>query len=58
MHWDHADQPLIEFTAAISRLRREHPTFRRGRFFDGRPCAAGEGDAAARHRLAAARRHR
>ncbi|MBZ4487568.1 glycogen debranching protein GlgX [Microbacterium sp. cx-55] len=35
--WDHVDQPLVEFTAAVARLRREHPTFRRSRFFDGRP---------------------
>ena len=35
--WDHADQPLIEFTGALTRLRREHPTFRRSRFFNGRP---------------------
>ena len=35
LHWDQADQGLIEFTAAIARLRREHPTFRRSRFFDG-----------------------
>ena len=42
--WEAADQPLIEFTAALSRIRREHPTFRRQRFFDGRPVvrAAGE----------------
>jgi len=37
IHWDEADQPLVEFTAAVSRLRREHPTFRRSRFFDGHP---------------------
>ena len=37
VHWDEADVPLIEFTAAVSRLRRVHPTFRRSRFFDGRP---------------------
>jgi glycogen operon protein len=37
VHWDQADDPLVEFTAAVSRLRKEHPTFRRGRFFDGRP---------------------
>jgi isoamylase len=43
VHWDQADQPLIEFTAAISRLRKEHPTFRRGRFFDGRPAQREEG---------------
>ncbi len=35
--WEHIDQPLIEFTAALARLRREHPTFRRSRFFNGRP---------------------
>jgi len=37
IHWDEADEPLIEFTAAVSRLRRAHPTFRRSRFFDGHP---------------------
>ncbi|WP_194411402.1 glycogen debranching protein GlgX [Microbacterium cremeum] len=35
--WDAADLPLLEFTAALARLRRSHPTFRRRRFFDGRP---------------------
>jgi glycogen operon protein len=35
VHWDQADQPLVDFTAAVSRLRREHPTFRRRRFFTG-----------------------
>ena len=43
MHWEHADAPLIEFTAALVRLRKEHPTFRRSRFFDGRPVRRGEG---------------
>lgn len=42
MHWDDADQPLIEFTAAVAKLRREHPMFRRSRFFDGRPVRRGE----------------
>ncbi|MGZ8805064.1 MAG: glycogen debranching protein GlgX, partial [Microbacterium sp.] len=37
VHWDSIDEPLIEFTAALARLRREHPTFRRSRFFNGRP---------------------
>ena len=45
MHWDGADTPLIEFVAAIARLRRQHPTFRRARFFDGRPVRRGEGEA-------------
>ena len=35
VHWDEADKPLVEFTAALARLRREHPTFRRKRFFTG-----------------------
>ena len=35
VHWDEVDRPLIEFTAAVSRLRRDHPTFRRKRFFTG-----------------------
>src|SRR5665647_411095 len=43
IHWDQADQPLVEFTAAVSRLRREHPTFRRSRFFDGHPGATADG---------------
>jgi glycogen operon protein len=35
--WEHVDASLIDFTAALARLRRDHPTFRRRRFFDGRP---------------------
>ncbi len=35
VHWDRADGPLTEFTAAVARLRAEHPTFRRQRFFTG-----------------------
>jgi glycogen operon protein len=35
MHWEDADGPLIEFTAAVIRLRAAHPTFRRKRFFTG-----------------------
>ncbi|ASN52569.1 glycogen debranching protein GlgX [Sinomonas sp. R1AF57] len=41
--WKSADGPLVEFTAAVTRLRAEHPTFRRSRFFDGRPVRRGEG---------------
>ncbi|MCU1409083.1 MAG: glycogen debranching protein [Microbacteriaceae bacterium] len=44
IHWDEADQPLAEFAAAVTRLRKEHPTFRRSRFFDGRPVRRGEGE--------------
>ena len=28
---------LLEFTAELSKLRRDHPVFRRRRFFQGRP---------------------
>jgi isoamylase len=47
VHWDQADQPLLEFAAALARLRREHPTFRRRRFFTGgtvRVPDGGDGD--------------
>ncbi|MFD1714055.1 glycogen debranching protein GlgX [Amnibacterium flavum] len=43
VHWDKADQPLIEFTSALVRLRKDHPTFRRSNFFDGRPAERDEG---------------
>ncbi len=43
VHWDRVDQPLVEFTAAVSRLRRSHPTFRRKRFFTG-STVTGDGD--------------
>jgi isoamylase len=42
VHWDDADQPLVEFTAAVARLRRDHPTFRRKRFFTGTTVRTGE----------------
>ncbi|MEN0022745.1 MAG: glycogen debranching protein GlgX [Microbacterium sp.] len=42
--WEAADHPLIEFTAALARLRRNHPTFRRSRFFDGRPVRSEDGE--------------
>jgi glycogen operon protein len=38
---EHAD--LVRFTAEVSRLRREHPVFRRRRFFHGAPIR-GTGD--------------
>ncbi|MFF2315464.1 glycogen debranching protein GlgX [Arthrobacter sp. NPDC058097] len=44
VNWDSVDQPLIEFTAAVNSLRAKHPTFRRSRFFDGRPVRRGEGE--------------
>jgi isoamylase len=44
IHWQDADEALIEFVASVNRLRQQHPTFRRRRFFDGRPVARGEGE--------------
>ncbi|MGY1693830.1 glycogen debranching protein GlgX [Geodermatophilus sp. SYSU D00814] len=37
IHWDEVDEGLLEFTKLVTRLRAEHPTFRRRRFFHGRP---------------------
>lgn len=42
--WGAADLPLAEFTAAAARIRRDHPTFRRNRFFEGRPIERAAGD--------------
>ena len=38
VHWDlsERDAELLEFTRRVARLRREHPTFRRRKFFRGR----------------------
>ena len=44
VHWDAMDQPLVEFTAVVNKIRHDHPTFRRSRFFDGRPVRRGEGE--------------
>ncbi len=44
VHWDSADRPLIEFTAAVSRLRATHPIFRRRRFFTGNTVRTGNGE--------------
>ncbi|RDH74388.1 glycogen debranching enzyme GlgX [Mycolicibacterium moriokaense] len=37
IHWDEADEALIEFTRKVSALRAAHPVFRRRRFFSGTP---------------------
>jgi glycogen operon protein len=44
IHWEEADDDLIEFTAGLTRLRAKHPTFRRVRFFNGRPVTRGAGE--------------
>ena len=58
IHWEAMDQPLVEFTAFVNKIRHDHPTFRRSRFFDGRPVRPRRGREAAGHRLAEDRRHR
>ncbi len=40
--WDSVDQELRTFTAALIAMRREHPVFRRRRFFAGRPIRGGD----------------
>ncbi|MDQ6937478.1 MAG: glycogen debranching protein GlgX [Actinomycetota bacterium] len=35
--WESADAELTEFTRGIAALRKQHPVFRRRRFFNGRP---------------------
>ncbi|HEX2224326.1 MAG TPA: glycogen debranching protein GlgX, partial [Thermoanaerobaculia bacterium] len=35
--WENADQELIEYTARLIQLRRDHPVFRRRRWFLGSP---------------------
>ncbi|MCU1528338.1 MAG: glycogen debranching enzyme, partial [Frondihabitans sp.] len=42
--WANADPDLIQFTTDLITLRRQHPTFRRQRYFDGRNVRRGEGD--------------
>jgi glycogen operon protein len=44
INWATADTALVEFVGSLARLRREHPVFRRTRFFDGHPVERGEGD--------------
>jgi glycogen operon protein len=42
VHWDTIDAPLMEFTATVAKLRAEHPTFRRKRFFTGTAVRVGD----------------
>jgi len=42
--WEDVDEGLLEFTKLVTKLRTDHPTFRRRRFFHGRPVRREEGD--------------
>ncbi len=35
--WESADRPFLDFCRHVVRLRRDHPVFRRRRWFQGRP---------------------
>jgi len=37
VNWSAVDRPLLEFTRWFIAFRREHPVFRRRRWFQGRP---------------------
>jgi glycogen operon protein len=41
--WNNIDEGLLEFTKLVTKLRQDHPTFRRRRFFHGRPVRREEG---------------
>ena len=41
--WDRIDGPLNEFVAELARLRHEHPSLRRQRFFTGKSVRTAEG---------------
>jgi glycogen operon protein len=42
--WSDIDEGLLEFTKKVTKLRTDHPTFRRRRFFHGRPVRRGHGE--------------
>ena len=44
--WSAVDEGLLEFAQAVTRLRAEHPVFRRRRFFTGEAAANGVPDIA------------
>jgi glycogen operon protein len=35
--WEHTDEALLEFTRRLIAFRKEHPVFRKRRWFEGRP---------------------
>ena len=44
LNWATADQPLIDFVARLTALRRTHPVLRQAQFLHGRPRADGLAD--------------
>ncbi|MDB5249512.1 MAG: glycogen debranching protein GlgX [Segetibacter sp.] len=43
LHWEEADQELLEFTRKVIHFRKNHPVFRRRRWFQGQPIHAAGG---------------
>jgi isoamylase len=43
--WEHADKDLLTFARRLARLRRDHPSFRRRGWFQGRPIRPPHGPA-------------
>ncbi|MBV8087415.1 MAG: glycogen debranching enzyme, partial [Chloroflexi bacterium] len=43
LDWEHADEGLLEFTRRLIRLRRDHPVFRRRRWFGQQRLRGGRG---------------
>ena len=58
VHWDHADKPLIEFTAAVAKLRAEPPDVPPQALLHRQHRAHRRRRAPQRHRLARPRRRR
>jgi isoamylase len=40
--WEHVNDHLLEFTRSLTQLRKQHPVFRRRRWFQGRPIHGSE----------------
>ncbi|MBS43597.1 MAG: glycogen debranching enzyme GlgX [Nocardioides sp.] len=51
VNWERVDTPLLEFTAWLIKLRRDHPTFRRRRFFTGTSAHTPDADVEGGERL-------
>ena len=41
VHWDQADQNILDFAKTVTKLRREHPVFHRAGFVSNQPFANG-----------------
>ena len=59
LDWEHADDRVLRSSSpGLVAFRREHPVFRRRRFFEGEPHRGTAAVGLRRHRLVPARRAR